>query len=94
MTAYLLLGAPLRKRVQRIVQDYTKDEEAALAAQTVIEEFGDDEAGLTEVLQAIEKKSPAPGLTRSILTVLAGESTSTLDWRLVPRRPRKNRRVK
>lgn len=93
MIPYLLLSAPLRKRVQRLVLDYTKDEEAALAIQTTIEEFGDDEEGLTEVLQAAEKALPAPGLTTTILTTLAGESSSSLDWRLVPRHPKNRRRI-
>lgn len=93
MIAYLLLSAPLRKRVQRIVLDHTKDGEAALAVQTVIEEFGDDEQGLRQALQAAEEKLPAPGLTKAILTALAGESTSSLDWRLVPRHPKNKRRI-
>ena len=93
MVPYLLLSAPLRKRVQRLMLDYTKDEWAALAVQTVIEEYGDDEKSLKKILQEAEAKLPAPGLTAAILTALAGESTSSLDWRMVPRHPKNKRRI-
>ena len=93
MIPYLLLSAPLRKRVQRLVLEHTKDEWAALAIQTVIEEFGDDEKALKKVLLAAEERIPAPGLTDAILTALDGTSTSTLDWRRVPRQPKNKRRI-
>ncbi len=93
MIAYLLLSAPLRKRVQRLVLEYTKDEWAALAVQTVIEEYGDDEKALRKILLAAEENIPAPGLANAILAAMDGTSTSTLDWRLVPRQPKNKRRV-
>ena len=79
--------------MQRIVLEYTKDEWAALAVQTVIEEYGDDEKDLRKVLLAAEKRIPAPGLANAILAAMDGTSTSTLDWRMVPRQPKNKRRI-
>lgn len=88
MIAYLLLSAPLRKRVQRVIHEATLEKvEDYLAVLTAVEEFGDDEAGLRQVLKNAELQIPAPGLEAAIMEVLDVESTSTTDWRRVARRP-------
>jgi hypothetical protein len=92
MIPYLLLSAPLKKRMQRVVKEYLTDPDEALGVITTLEEYGDEEPEVRRILTAVEERTGATGLTTAVLSNLEGQSTSSSDWRTLPRRSLRRRK--
>jgi len=92
MIPYLLLSAPLKKRMQRLVNEFLTDPEESLGIITTLEEYGDEEPEIARILAAVEERTGARGLADMIFSNLEGQSTSQADWKTLPRRSLRRRK--
>ncbi len=86
MIPYLLLPPPFQGRIRREVHKHARVSEAALAVRAVIEEFGDDFAGIMAVIDRLETRGDLiPGLQHILRATMEGTPPPSRDWRLVCR---------
>jgi hypothetical protein len=78
--------------MQRLVSEFLTDTEEHLGVITTLEECGDDEPEIRRILTAVENRTGAKGLVDTVLSNLAGKSTSLNDWRTLPRRSLRRRK--